>query len=67
MNYGSFNDVFILTPYIDDNMISFARQLKASDITAVFYTTGEIPQEVYNYQFIHTRKFSYTINAEELE
>ena len=67
VNYGSFNDVFILTPYIDDNMISFARQLEASDITAVFYTTGEIPQEVYNYQFIHTRKFSYTINAEELE
>lgn len=67
VNYGSFNDAFILTPYIDDNMISFAEQLKASDITAVFYTTGEIPQEVYNYQFIHTRKFSYTINAEELE
>ena len=67
VNYGSFNDVFILTPYIDDNMISFAEQLKASDITAVFYTTGEIPQEVYNYQFIHTRKFSYTVNAEGLE
>lgn len=67
VNYGSFNDVFILTPYIDEDMIAFANKLRASDITAVFYTTGEIPQKVYNYQFIHTRKFSYTVNAEGLE
>lgn len=67
VNYGSFTDVFILTPYIDDDMIAFAERLKASDITPVFYTTGEIPRDVNKYQFMHTRKFSYTVNVEGLE
>ncbi len=66
LNYGSFTDVFILTPYIDDNMTAFANELKGSDTAAVFYTTGNIPESA-DGQFLHARKFSYTFNAEYSE
>lgn len=62
LNYGSFTDVIILTPYIDDEMALFAKELESRDKTAVFYTTGNIPENT-DAQILHARKFSYTFNA----
>ncbi len=66
LNYGSFTDVFILTPYIDDEMTAFADKLSASDISTVFYTTGNIPESS-DGQYLHAKKFSYTFNADHGE
>lgn len=63
LNYGSFTDVIILTPYIDDEMTAFVNELKGSDIDAVFYTTGNIPENT-DGQILHARKFSYTFNVQ---
>lgn len=63
LNYGSFTDVIILTPYIDDEMTAFVNELKGSDIDAVFYTTGNIPENA-DGQILHARKFSYTFNVQ---
>ena len=62
LNYGSFTDVIILTPYIDDEMALFAKELESRDKAAVFYTTGNIPENA-DVQILHARKFSYTFNA----
>lgn len=63
LNYGSFTDVIILTPYIDNEMTTFVNELKGNDIEAVFYTTGNIPENA-DGQILHARKFSYTFNTE---
>lgn len=62
LNYGSFTDVIILTPYIDDEMALFAKELESRDKAAVFYTTGNIPENT-DAQILHARKFSYTFNT----
>ena len=41
LNYGSFTDVIILTPYIDDEMALFAKELESREKAALFYTTGK--------------------------
>ena len=50
------------TPYIDDEMALFAKELESRDKAAVFYTTGNIPENT-DAQILHARKFSYTFNA----
>ena len=60
LNYGSFTDVIILTPYIDDEMALFAKELESRDKAAVFYTTGNIPENT-DAQILHARKFSLCI------
>lgn len=66
LNYSSFTDVFILTPYIDDDMTAFADRISASDISTAFYTTGNIPEDT-DGQYLHAKKFSYTFNTDREE
>ena len=66
LNYSSFTDVFILTPYIDDDMTAFADRISASDISTAFYTTGNIPEDT-DGQYLHAKKFSYTFNMDREE
>lgn len=66
INYGIFTDIFVITHYIDDAMLLFADKLRQSGINAVFYTTGEIPEESINYQLIPMTRFSYKWNYEEV-
>lgn len=43
-------------------MALFAKELESRDKAAVFYTTGNIPENT-DAQILHARKFSYTFNA----
>ncbi len=65
VNIGIFTDVFILTPYIDDFMLEYADKKRKNGINVIFYTTGEIPANAANYQFLHVTKFSYRLNMGE--
>lgn len=66
INTGGFTDIFIITPYIDDEMTEFAENMKSKQINTVFYCSGEIPEQEnddsgFN-QFLHVAKFSYRFN-----
>ncbi|MBQ8791688.1 MAG: DUF58 domain-containing protein [Ruminiclostridium sp.] len=67
INADIFTDIFIITPYIDEFMLEYAGKLFQKNINTIFYTTGQIPENVPGHQFIPMSKFSYTWNAEEGE
>ncbi|MBE6880256.1 MAG: DUF58 domain-containing protein [Ruminococcaceae bacterium] len=64
INSQIFTDIFVITHYIDDFMLQYADKLRIHGINTVFLTTGEIPEESVNYQFIPITKFSYKWNLE---
>lgn len=65
INISIFTDIFILTSYIDDFMLEFADKKRRNGINVVFYTTGNIPDIIGDYQFIEASRFSYKWNIEE--
>ncbi len=65
INMGIFTDVFVLTSYIDDFMLEFADKKRRDGINVIFYTTGNIPEAVGDYQFIEASRFTFKWNIEE--
>ena len=66
INFGLFTDVYFITSYIDEGIIAIADKMKSAGVNAVFYTTGDVPDDI-DYCCIHTRKFSYRINNDNLK
>lgn len=65
INSSIFTDIFVITPYIDDSMLEYARKQRQNNINVVFYVSGEIPENAEEYQFLRAARFSYSFNISE--
>lgn len=65
INSSYFTDIFIITSYVDDFMIEYAKKQKQNGINVIFYVSSEIPENSNEEQYLHISRFSYRWNIDE--